>query len=317
MKTRIILLLSLFIAGTLMGQQNWNKVDFEKEYKRKVKIGGAAAKSLKNNKTFISNYAVSQATTMTGSNTSSTKAVYSEVSLGGLTNESYLQMTNELYEEFVKELTAAGLQITDGTDVLASEFVQEKMSKDKGSDFIGSTGDQPYYEGKKKITDGAIPGYTAWAVTRDITFRPANKNIYYTSNIIKSGNFYQKLSTREDVNLLDVNYFVAFASFEGSRGYKDIKLSTQPVMSVGVQIKLITPNGSGNWITYSKGIWGNADWSEGIVKGKDNKNASEALGLARSAEYDIAANPEKYVEELKAIIINLQKDIVKGIREEL
>lgn len=319
MKTKnFITALALLISFSVYSQKNWSKYDYGKEHKAKFSIGGASAKSLKNNKTFIAGYTISQATTMKGSERSATKSVFSEVSLGGLNNEEYQQMVDELYKKFVDELNNAGLQITDGKDVLKTDFVKAKLEKDRKDEYIGSTGENPAYEGKKKIQEGAMPGYGAWAVTRDVSFPPRNKNIYLTSNIIKSGNFYGKLSNKENYNLLIVNFYVSFASFDGGRGYKDIKLATKPVMAVSVQINLITPNGAFNKLYYKDlPLWADDSWSEGIVKTKDNKSTSEFLGLARSADYSVKANSEKYLSELKDIIDGFQKDIVKNIKENL
>lgn len=318
MKTKVLFLLLLFLSGFVFAQKDWSKVDFSKEYKGKFKIGGASAKSLKNNKTFVNSYTVSQATTMKGSEKSATKAIFSEVSLGGVSNESYQEMVDELYQVFVDELNAAGLQVTEGEEVVASDFVKDKVSNNKKDENIGSVGENTMYEGKKKITEGSMPGYRVWAVHNDVSFIPRNKIIYSTSNLIKSGNFYGKLASKENVNLLSVAYQVTFASFDGGRGYKDIKLSTNPVVAVSVSVSLITPNGAFNKIFYDKlPAWGSADWSEGIEKSKDNKSTAEFLGLARSAEYEVTADSQKYLGEVKAIIGNLQKDIVKNIAASL
>ncbi len=319
MKSTILFLACvLFASASLFGQTDWSKVDFTKKYKGTFKIAGASAKSLKNNKTFVNGYTVSQATTMKGSESSATKAVFSEVSLGGLDNASYQQMVNELYQDLMKELKGAGLKVTEGEDVMASSFVQDKMGKDKKDQQIGPMGTNTMYEGKKKITDGNMPGYRVWAVFNDVSFIPQNKIVYTTSNYVTSGNFYQKLATKENINLLSIGYNVTFASFDGGRGYKDIKLATKPVVAVSVTVMLVTPNGSYNKVFYNKmPVWGSDKWSEGIEKGKDNKNTAEFLGLARSAEYEITANSDKYLDEVRAIITSLQKDVVKGIKGSL
>jgi hypothetical protein len=110
---------------------------------------------------------------------------------------------------------------------------------------------------------------------------------------------------------------VTFANFDGGRGYKDIKLETKPVMAVSVQVTLVTPNGAFNKIFYKKNAWGTGNWSKGINKIKDNKSTADWLGLARSADYVIDANQEAYLSELKQIVQAYQRDIAKGIREEI
>lgn len=318
MKKVIIALSVLLITGFTFGQNDWSKVDFTKDYKGKVKLGGAAIKSLKNNKTFVNAYMVRQATLMKGSQKSATKGVFSEVSLAGIDNEQYQEMVNELYKTFVNELTSLGLNITSGEEFIESDYVQGRMSKIKKSEMIGPVGDNTMIEGKMKITDGAIPGYGAWAVTTDVTFLPEDVSVYTNDSYLQVGNFFMKPASKQEINLLSVKYYVAFAAFDGKRGYKDISVATKPVLSVSVNVQLTTANLSGNEISYSKmPVWGSAEWSEGIVKGKDNKNASEFLGLARSAEYEITANPEMYISEVKAIIENLQKDIVNGIKDKM
>lgn len=318
MKARILLIFGIFLTMSVMAQKSWDKVDFSDEYKAKFKIKGGSAKALKSNKTFVNGYTISQATTMKGSEKSATKAVYSEVSLAGIENEAYQEMADELYREFIDELQAAGFQVTDGADVLESGYVKDRIGKDKSDEYIGSTGDNPAYEGKKKITEGAIPGYGVFGVSRDVSFPPRNKNIYLTSNIIRSGNFYGKLAQKENFNLLEVHYYVSFATFDGGRGYKDINLATEPNLAVSVSVNLVTAGGGWGEITYKDmPVWGGSDWSEGIGKTKDNQSDAEVFGLARSAEYQIRANQEKYLSEVKAIISNLQKDMVKGLKEEL
>lgn len=317
MKTRILMLGCLLTAGTLFAQKDWSKVDFTEEYKGKVKMNKASVQSLQDNKTFVNGYAISQATVMKGSEKSATKAVFSEVALAGINNEDFQQMVDELYKEFIQDLADAGMKPTEGEDVLATDYVQEKLAKAKNDEYIGSTGNSPAYDGKKKIQDGSIPGYGAWAVMRDVSFPPRNKNIFQTSNILKSGNFYLKLATKEGYNLLSVNFYITFASFDGGKGYKDVKLSTQPVMSVSASISLVNASGGSCWVSYDKmPVWASADWSEGMTKGKDNKSDAEFLGLARSAEYEITANSDKYLAEARDIISNLQKDIVKLLSSE-
>lgn len=317
MKAKILMIFSIFLTLSVLAQKGWDDVDFSDEYKAKFKIKGGTAKALKKNKTFVNGYTISQATTMKGSEKTASKAVYSEVSLSGLENEAYQEMADELYREFIDALQAAGLQVTDGEDVMASDYVKDRIAKDKNDEYIGSTGDNPAYDGKKKITEGAIPGYGVFGVLNDVSFPPRNKNIYLTSSIIKSGNFYGKLAQKEEFNLLEVHYYVSFATFDGGRGYKDIKLATEPNLAVSVSVSLVTSGGWGE-ITYKDmPVWGGSDWSEGIGTTKDNKSDAEFLGLARSAEYQIEANQEKYLSEVKAIISNLQKDMVEGIKAEL
>jgi len=58
MKTTV-LLFTILLTGTLFAQKDWSKVDYAKDYKRKVNISGGSIKSLKKNKTFIAGYTVS------------------------------------------------------------------------------------------------------------------------------------------------------------------------------------------------------------------------------------------------------------------
>lgn len=318
MKTSALIFLSFIITLGVYAQKDWSKVDFADEYKRKVKIKGGAAKSLKKNKTFVTYYSVSQATAQKGSEKTADNAIFMEVSLAGLNNNDYQQMVNELHEQLISELKEAGLKVTDGTDVLASDYAQKRIGKDKRNEFIGNTGTNTMFEGKKKITEGMMPGYAGVGVSRDISFLPVDKNIYYTSNYVKSGLFYGNLSKKEDFNLMTVQYYVSFASFDGGRGYKDIKIESNPVIAVTANIMIYTPNGSFNKIFYKKlPAWGSGKWSNGVRKGKDNKSTADFLGLARSAEWEFDADPDKYMKETRAILSNLQKDIVDGIEEEL
>lgn len=310
-----ILTLGILLGVQSWAQTDWSKVDFTKDYKGHFKIGGASAKSLKKNKTFVAGYTLHQATVMKGSQSSATKSVFSEVSLGGLSNDAYQQMVDNLYKQLMQDLDAAGLQTTEGEDVLETSFVKNQAAKGKKDIHIGSTGSQTAYEGKAPAIGGGIAGYQVLFVKRDVSFQPRNKNIYQNSNLISSGNFYQKLCTKENYNLLLMDFKVTFAYFDGGRGYKDVKLATKPAMAISVTVSLITPNGAINKAYYTKlPVWGNEGWSDGINKTKDNKNDSEVFGLARSADYEITANSNKYITEVSAIISNLQKDMVKNIK---
>jgi len=318
MKTTILLFASILVSGFVFGQKDWSNVNFADEYKLKVKIGGKSSKLLKSNETFVNEYTVSQATTMKGNERSATKGVFSEVAISGIDNEAYQEMVDELYQNLVKELESAGLQVSNGEKVLSSDYAQKRLKKDKNNEFVGTTGDNPAFEGKMKFTDGAILGYGAWAVTRDVSFPPSNKNRLVSDNRVTSGLFYQNASKDSEVNLLGMHFYVAFANFDGGRGYKDIKLETEPVLSVNAEVQLITPNGAFNKVFFKKlPAWGSKEWSEGIEKGKDNKHMAEFLGLARSAEFEITANSEKYLSEVKSLIGKLQKDIVDAIEAEL
>ncbi|RLD26794.1 MAG: hypothetical protein DRI54_02185 [Bacteroidetes bacterium] len=314
MKTFVkTLIITVLIINHAQAQNDWSTVDFSKEYKGTFKIGGGSVKALKNNKTFVSGYTIGQAITMKGSNTSSTSGVHSEVSLGGIETEAFQQMVNELYNSLLQELTDAGLQLTDGKDLVNSEVAQKKKAKNDKDDIIGSTGDDPTIAGKVSANPNNWQIYLVPFAKRDIVFMPSNVIAYQTRDYIKAGNFYQKLSTKEEANLIIMNFNLTFASFEGSKGYKDIKLATKSDLTVSVKITLVTPNGAFNKVYYSKlPIWAGSDWSEGIEKVSENNG--EFWGLSSSADYQITANSDQYISEVKAIIENLQKDIVKGIK---
>lgn len=318
MKKNILILVALFTCLSVSAQKDWSKVDFGSAYKAKYKIGGAAAKSLKANKTFINGYTVSQATTMKGSKKSASKAIYSEASIGGLNDADFQKMVDELYAEFVKELTAAGLTITDGTDVMETAFVKKKLSKPKKNEFIGDIGESKPYEGKKGPLDDTMAGYGLGGVTRDLSFQPNGKVVYLTSNAIKSGLFYGNLSKKEKVNLISVRFLLSFATFDGGRGYKSINLSTEPLLSLSMQATLVTANNSINFISYAKlPARGGKGWSQGLKKSKDNRSNAEFFGLARSADFELTADSEKYLAEVRAMISGLQKDIAKQIKAKL
>lgn len=317
MRTILILLSLIFISGTIFAQSDWANYNFEKENKRNVSINGGGAKALKNNKTFINLYAIHQATYMKGSESSATKAVYSKAGLGGLDNPSYQKMVDELYAELVEGLTDAGLDITEGEDFLATDFVSNRKSQEKSGEYIGNIGTDTRSEGKKKLSEGAMPGYNVWAVHEDVTFQPTNKNVYFSTNIMTMGNFYQKLMQKEKYNILSVHFYLTFASFDGGKGYKNISLQTNAVMALSVQVYVMTPGGKVEIFYKKMPIWGNADWSLGLEEVKDNASTSEWLGLARSGEYYIMADPEKYYTEAKSMIGSLQKDIIKGMKAEL
>lgn len=129
--------------------------------------------------------------------------------------------------------------------------------------------------------------------------------------------FYGNLARKENINIIIVRFYVSFANFDQSKGYKDIKLATRPQLAIRAQVELYIPKGTFATITYEKPVWGSDAWASDITKTKDNKHTAEFLGLARSAEYAIKADEAAYLKEVKAIISHWQRDIAKGLQENL
>lgn len=308
--TITLLTLALLMAFQSHAQKDWSNVDFSKEYDATFKINGKTSKSLTSNKTFVRSYEIGQATLMKGSETSSalqsgsSKTVYSRATLVGINQDDYQQMVDDLYKELMDGLTSAGFKMTDGADVVASAYAKKQLAKGSDKIHIGSTGSSPTYEGKKPVDSNSIFGYNAGAgaVLKDVTFPPRDKNIYVTKKKIY-GNFYQYLADKEGYNLLSINFYVSFAAFDGGHGYKDVKLSTQPVLSLKSAITLTNPKGYG-YISYKKDIWASNDWAKDIRK-------------IKSGEYEIVADSDAYIAEVKTIISNLQKDIINNIKASL
>lgn len=290
--------------------KDWSKVDFFDAYKVKTKFGKPASKSLTKNPTFINDYSIKNALKMKGMESNSNGTVHSAVTFAGIPRDKFQAMVDELYQQFQDELTSAGLHLTNGDELLKCDFAEKKKS-DRGA-VIGKTSNEPELE-KASILDQMILGYGALAVKEGINFRPLDKNLYYSTKKV-APNFYQKLATLEDVNLISISYYVTFASFDGGRGYKNAVLQTNSVMSVNPVITIINPKGTYSYIAMMKGpIWGGADWSLGVKQ--TDLNDLEYFGLATSAKYVIEADPDKYIKELKDIIMNYQVAIAKALKE--
>jgi hypothetical protein len=250
-----------------------------------------------------------------GSERSATKSVFSEVQFGGVDQAAFQQMVNECYKDFVDQLSAAGLDITNGDELMATDYAQDIMNNGKKNDFAGKSPGKPF-ETKKRIDEGGIAGYGVWSVTRGLNFQPENVNELTTSRRIL-GNFYNKFIQKEHVNLIQVSYNITFASFDGGRGYKDVSLATKPLLSVNPQVAIYSASG---WPTVEmkKGpVFGNDGWSVGLEKIKDNQDDAFLLGLARSADYVLTVDPGKYLPEIKDIIMNYQKALVAEIKSKV
>jgi ACT domain-containing protein len=324
MKTRtfFIYLLVLLLISFKANAQDWNTVNFGEKYKGQFKMKGKSAKMLTKHKVFVNNFEVKQAVIAKGSQTTSAlqsgkrKSIYSTVGLVGVSKEAYQQMVNNLHNQFVEELKAIGLDITNGDDVLNLPYVKKQIAKGKKSTIAGNTGNTMGYQGKKKINSDRIIGYpngTA-AVKNDYSFVPQNVNRCINTNMIKSGIFYQKI-TDQGFNFLNVRYYVNFVSFNGSRGYKDIKIASVPVISVNVEVDYNGPKGAWQVFNYKKDIYStNESWVKGMRKVKDNSADANFFGLASSFGYEVEADSEAYLAELESILTNLQKDIVKNLK---
>ena len=289
----------------------WENVDFVSDYKVKFKLA-SASKSLKETSLFVTNYSVNNALRMKGSESNSKGTVHSEVFFGGIPQDKFQVMVNELYQHFQDELTKAGIKVSDGEKEINSEYANKQKENEKN--IIGKTGKEPTHQ-KAGIAEGSIPGYGILFVKEGVSFKPADKNVYIAGNKIYA-NFYQKLATQENVNLINVNYNITFAAFDGSRGYSSASLETKPVMAILPVFTLTNPKGSISFITVEGGpIWGNEGWSLGIRETDLNK--LDYFGLATSADYAVEADPDKYIAEVKSIIMNFQTDFVAALKAEL
>lgn len=289
----------------------WENVDFISDYKVKFKLA-SASKSLKETSLFVTSYSVNNALRMKGSESNSKGTVHSEVFFGGIPKDKFQAMVDELYQHFQDELTKAGIKVSDGEKEINSEYANKQKENDKN--IIGKTGNEPSQH-KSGIGEGTFPSYPILFVKEGVTFRPAGKNVYIPGNKIYA-NFYQKLATQENVNLINVNYNITFAAFDGSRGYSSASLETKPVLAILPLFSMTNPKGSFSFITVEGGpIWGNEGWSLGIKETDLNK--LDYFGLATSADYAIEADPDKYIAEVKAIIMNFQTDFVAALKAEL
>jgi hypothetical protein len=305
----IIVLITVLLTLNVNAQTDWSKVNFSKEYKAKSKISGAVAKSLKNNPTFINFYQLEQATLQKGVSREGTLqkqgtgSVFAEAALAGVSSEALQSLVNELHKDFVNQLSSAGLNIANGDKLLETKYVLSK--KDKKGAFIGKNDGKPIYD------KGGVVNVSGSDVKEKYSFRPKGSNIFFKRGI--PGNFYQNLSSKESVTLISVVYIVRFANFEGKKsGLSKNSLTTTAGLTITPKISIVNPKGSFSWIVYDENINGNNDWSKGLVEGKTRDGSF--WGLSSKANYAIEANETKYLNELKNIVVNLQKDIVNQIK---
>ena len=301
----LLILLTFYTSA----QTDWSTVDYAKEYKSKTKIPGSAVKSLQANPVFINDYYLTQASQMKGSSHAGTmqkqgvKSVFAEAALAGVNPEGLQALTQELYENFVAELKSIGLEITTGDALMQSKYVLSKS--DKKNVMIGKSDGEYLYDKSPAIDMSGSD------IKEQYIFRPKGNNVFATFKI--PGTFYQNLSAKEKVNLISVGYVIRFANFEGTNtGLSKNTLTTTAGLMITPVIALVNPKGSFAWITYEKRIYGNNDWSKGLIT-TDSRDGS-ALGLSSSADYAIDADQEMYLSEIKNMIIYLQKDIAKQIK---
>ncbi len=324
-KLTVLICAGLLFIGFKAGEQDWSKVNFSEQYKADFKLKGKTAKLLTKHKTFVNNFEVKQAIIAKGSHRSSalqsggSQTIHSDAGLVGIQKNAYQQMVNRLYNQFTKGVENIGLELTNGDDVLALPYVQKQVAKGKKSTIAGNTGNDPGYEGKRKTGYDRIMGYgdDEAAVKNDYSFPPQNVNRCINTNLMKSGIFYQKI-TDQGFNLLNVRYYVNFVTFDGHYGYKSIGIETSPVISVNVVIDYYGPKGALQTFSYKKTIFSsNTLWVKDVRKVKDNSSDAAFFGFAASFGYEIVADTDAYIAELENILTNLQKDIIKNLKNGL
>lgn len=293
-------------------QTDWTQFDFIKECKVDTKFPGGVAKSFKENPIFINDYSILQASLMKGSSQAGVMqkqgvgSVFSEAALAGVSQEALQSLIDDLYKEFVAEMKSAGFNITDGEALVQSEHARSKA--DNKNAMVGKTDGTVIFD-KLGPTDP-----NSYDIKEQNIFRPKGINVFMTTANIP-GNFYQKLATKENVNLLSIGYYVRYAAFEGSKTVSKNRLETKASLSITPVIMITNPKGSFSWITFKKGVWGGNHWSKGLVK-EGSFNGS-LLGLASKGEYAIHADESLYIQELRDIVSNLQKDLVQHIKAQL
>jgi len=300
----------MLIGVVLNAQTDWSKVDFIKQYKVQTKMPGGVAKSFRENPTYVNDYYINQASLMKGSSQpgimqkQGVGAVFSEVALGGVSAEALQKLIDELHAQFIEELKGIGLNIVDGKAIVEAAMADGKG--EKKNQIVGMTDGQPVYD-KVSIMEGST-------IKEQNIFRPNQKYVYMTNAKIP-GNFYQKVSKNENVNMISIGYTIGFASFEGSKTMSKNRLTTTAGLSITPTIYIVNPKGLFAWITFNKPVEGNNDWSKGLEE-TDSRDGSY-WGLSSKGEYSLSADEAKYVAELKAIVSNLQKDLAAHIKAEI
>lgn len=293
-------------------QKDWSGVDFIKTCKVDTKMGGAVSKSFRNNPVFVNDFYISQVSLMKGSSQSGVLqkqgvgSVFAEAALAGVSQEALQALVEELHIAFIKDLKDAGLNITNGDEIIQSDFAQSKT--DNKNAWVGKTDGKPIYDKVGVMDQSGYDTKERWY------FRPKDMNIYMTSANIP-GNFYQKLSTKEEVNLLSIGYVIKFAGFEGSKTVSKNSLTTTAALSIQPVVMITNPAGAFSWIVYKNAVWGNNDWSKGLVEKKSQDGSF--WGLSSSADYAIEADEAKYIAEVKNIVLNVQKNLAQHIKSEI
>ena len=295
---------------TIAQEKDWDAVDFVDDYKIKYKISGGAAKELMKNPTFINDYSISQATLMKGSSQPGTLqkqgvgAVFAEAALGGVSKEAFQKMIEECHQHFKSQLEAIGFNLTDGQDVVNSKFAQKKKGKKRT--LIGKTPDEPIFQ-KISFIQGSD-------IKEILHFRPRDQYVAASWKNVSTIVF--RLSSKEDVNTIGINYEVRFADFEGIKtGLSKNTLETKAGLSIIPTIEINNPKGKKSMVFVKKRIIGGNSWAKGMVK--TSERDGDWLGLSSSADYALAADSEAFIQELKSIIIAFQNDLIKGLEKEL
>lgn len=307
-----VLIVAMFLVTQTQAQTNWDKVNFEKEYKMKVKIPGSASKSLAKYPTFVNDYYITQASLMKGSSHAGTlqkqgvKSVFAEAALAGVSPEALQALIDDLYQNFVSELEGIGLTITSGDELMNTKYVLGK--KEKKNSLIGKNDGKPVYDKKAIDLSGSD-------IKEKYHFRPGGNNVFASTGGI-AGNFYNNLSAKESVNMISIGYVLRFASFDGKKsGLSKNSLTTTPELSITPVFQLVNPKGSFSWITYDKPVKGDNAWSKGLAE--TSSRDGSFWGLSSSSDYAIQADEAKYINELRAMVMGLQKNLAKTIKENM
>ena len=145
-------------------------------------------------------------------------------------------------------------------------------------------------------------------------FRPNDKNVFMTTSIT-GGNFYNNASKKAKTNMISIGYTIRFAAFESMKTNRKNKLTTKAGLMIIPTIAMVNPKGLFAWVTFEKPIYGNNEWSEGLLE-TDSRDG-KFWGLSSSAEYSLKADEAKYIEELRQIVTNLQKDLAAHIQAKI
>lgn len=322
MKKATLITLIIFLWAVGFAQKTYQEVDYGKIVKAKI---GSAKKVLKTKRIFISDFVVRQVTAVSasaqgfGGLTGGSSKASVALALSGVRAGAYQKIVDDLYQEVVTELEDLGFEIMSD-----QEAVEAFNRLNLGKKIIAKPSEgEPKYLTKKAEALAELRPSNKICIYRDQSRLNSGAEFLSDNADRKIG---RKLSKELDAAVMTFEFRIGLAGIKTRNSVVTSisKVKAYPMLMVTMESLIFGPRASEvGWIYTKKSIDGINYWVEnlgkkGMVKSVADGTRTGYMGWAKTEMTSpIIAREAEFLKEVKGILSNLDKQIIKSIDEKI